>query len=415
MTQATHAAFDRHIDAGVPDRAGVIARPLAGLPAGVRLTFYDDLAKVEQDWRAFEQGADCTAFQTFDWLSTWHRHIGMREGVKPAIVIGRQGDEIVFILPLALAPGRLRRVTWFGEFLSNSSAPLLTHDFPERVSIAQFIGLWREIELLLRKNLRHDLIDLDKIPETVGGQANPMLALDLTPHANDAYLVHLTGNWDEFYAAKRSSSWRKTDGKKRRRLAKQGEITFATATDRAEIERVIDALIEQKKSSYASLGVANMFEWPGYRDFFLDMATDPRRQSLVHVSSVSVGSTIVAASFGLTLHGNYDYVLAGYAMGEYEASSPGTIHLQELMRYFIERGLNTFDFNIGDEPYKREWCDTETKFYDYASPVTASGWAAATVAHASRVAKRFIKRNPSIWPLIRKARSIVGSMRGSPR
>ena len=415
MTQATHAAFDRHINAGVPARAGVIARPVAGQHPEIRLSFHDDLNKIEQDWRAFEQGADCTAFQTFDWLSTWQRHIGLREGIKPAIVIGRQGGDILFILPLALAPGRLRRVTWFGAFLSNSSAPLLAHDFAERITIAQFVGLWREIERLLRQNLRHDLIALDKISETVGAQANPMLALELTPHANDAYLVHLTGSWDEFYAAKRSASWRKTDGKKRRRLAKQGEIAFTTATDRAEIERVIDALIEQKKSSYASLGVANMFEWPGYRDFFVDMATDSGRQGLVHVSSVSVGSTIVAASFGLTLHRNYDYVLAGYAMGEYEASSPGTIHLQELMRYFIERGFNTFDFNIGDEPYKREWCDTETKFYDYVSPVTVSGWAGAIVSHASRVAKRFIKRNPSIWPVIRKARAMVGSLRGSPK
>jgi CelD/BcsL family acetyltransferase involved in cellulose biosynthesis len=415
MTQATQAAFDRHVDAGVPDRAGAVARSVAGLPARVQLSYHDDLAEVEQDCRAFEPGADCTAFQTFDWLSTWHRHIGVREGIKPAIVIGRQDGAILFILPLALAPGRLRRVTCLGEFLSNSSAPLLAHDFPHRVGVAEFLALWCAVEQLLRQHLRHDLIDLDKIPERVGAQANPMLALELTPHANDAYLVHLTGTWDEFYAAKRSPSWRKTDGKKRRRLAKQGDINFTIATDRAEIERTIDALIEQKKSSYASLGVANMFEWPGYRDFFVDLATDPGRHGLVHVSSVSVGSTIVAASFGLTLHGNYDYVLAGYAMGEFEASSPGSIQLQELMRHFIERGFKTFDFNIGDEPYKREWCDTETKFYDYVSPVTASGWAAATAMHAARVAKRFIKRNPSIWPVIRKARSVLASLRGSPR
>ncbi len=415
MTQSVQVAFERHSDAGAPDRAAEVARPLTGVPAGLRLSFHGDLAEIEQEWRAFEQGADCTAFQTYDWLSTWHRHIGAREGVAPAIVIGRQDGDILFILPLALAPGRLRRITWFGEFLSNSSAPLLARDFAQRVNAAQFMALWRQIEQLLRLQLHHDLIDLDKISETVGAQANPMLALDLARHANDAYLVHLTGAWDEFYAAKRSVSWRKTDKKKRNRLAKSGEVVFSTATDRAEIERTIDALIAQKKSSYASLGVANMFEWPGYRDFFLDMASDPCRHGLVHVSSVSVGSTIVAASFGLTLHGNYDYVLAGYAMGEFEASSPGTIQLQELMKLFLERGFKTFDFNIGDEPYKREWCDTETKFYDYVSPVTAAGWTVATAMQVTRAAKRFIKRNPSIWPIIRKARSVLGSLRRAPR
>jgi hypothetical protein len=29
----------------------------------------------------------------------------------------------------------------------------------------------------------------------------------------------------------------------------------------------------------------------------------------------------------------------------------------------------------------------------------------------SREIKRFIKRNPAIWPVIRKARSMIGSLR----
>ena len=122
---------------------------------------------------------------------------------------------------------------------------------------------------------------------------------------------------------------------------------------------------------------------------------------------------LAEAFAGLRRHGGN--VLAGYAMGEFEASSPGTIQLQELMKLFLERGFKTFDFNIGDEPYKREWCDTETKFYDYVSPVTAAGWTVATAMQVTRAAKRFIKRNPSIWPIIRKARSVLGSLRRAPR
>ena len=33
----------------------------------------------------------------------------------------------------------------------------------------------------------------------------------------------------------------------------------------------------KRRASYAKLGVANMFERPGYRDFFLDLATGSRR------------------------------------------------------------------------------------------------------------------------------------------
>ena len=82
----TRAAFDRQfedvLEASTEDY-GNLPPSLAAIPCRVELTLHDDLAAIENDWRAFEERADCTVFQTFDWLSAWHRHIGVREGVKP--------------------------------------------------------------------------------------------------------------------------------------------------------------------------------------------------------------------------------------------------------------------------------------------------------------------------------------------
>jgi CelD/BcsL family acetyltransferase involved in cellulose biosynthesis len=406
MTHTARAAISERIEVDAADRHD--AEPVAaGL--GVQLSLHQDLAAIESDWRAFEAEADGTAFQTFDWVAAWQRHIGVRDGVSPAIVIGRRRGRILFILPFVLQPGRLRRIVWLGAFLNSASAPLLARDFAGAVSPAQFPQLWREIERLLRAKTRYDLIDLDKIPETVGAQANPLLALALTRHASDTYVTRLEGTWDELYAAKRSSSWRKTDGKRRRRLEKFGDVAFTTAEEPAEITQTVDALIAQKKDLYASLGVPNLFEKPGYRDFHMELATKCR--GLVHVSSVKVGLTIVAASFGLMFHGNYDYMLAGYATGELEACSPGTIHLQALMRHFLERGFKTFDFNIGDAPYKREWYDLELKLYDYAAPGSVQGWLAAAVTSGLRQLKGYVKRHPWLYPMVVKTRAAVGRLR----
>src|ERR1051325_5313141 len=80
--------------------------PPAGMtrnePARITLSVHDNLAAVEQDWRHFEQIADCTPFQTFDWLSAWQRHVGAAKGITPAIVIARRGEEIVLLLPLGI-------------------------------------------------------------------------------------------------------------------------------------------------------------------------------------------------------------------------------------------------------------------------------------------------------------------------
>jgi CelD/BcsL family acetyltransferase involved in cellulose biosynthesis len=43
---------------------------------------------------------------------------------------------------------------------------------------------------------------------------------------------------------------------------------------------------------------------------------------------------------------------------------PGAAHLMEIMARAIERGCTIFDFTIGDEPYKRDWCEERQALYD---------------------------------------------------
>ena len=411
---ATQAIFHARVESSPSSRPGTPAARTIVSAAQIQLSVHEDLAAVEQDWRAFEQHADCTVFQTFDWLATWHRHIGTRNGVTPAIVVGRHNGDILFILPLAMeAGGVVRRVTWLGSYLCNYNGPLLAWDFPQRVSPKRFALLWHEIQKLLRSRLRHDLIDLEKMPEMVGNQVNPLLRLRVTtPHVNEAYLTHLTDTWVTFYNAKRSAATRKTDRKKRKRLEEHGEVRFVTAGHREEVVRSLDALIEHKERAYRNLGVANMFDWPGYRGFFLDMATNIQSRHLTHVSRLDVGAVTAAANFGLVFRDRYYYLLAGYNDEvEFARFGPGSAQLHELLRYSIGLGLKQFDFTIGDEPYKRDWCDTETKLFDQVSPASFRGWLVAMPMVALRFIKRSVKRSPTLWSAVRRVRALLGSIR----
>jgi CelD/BcsL family acetyltransferase involved in cellulose biosynthesis len=151
--------------------------PLASAAAGwqaLPLSVDEDLRAVEADWRRFQGGADCTVFQTFEWLAAWHRHLGERAGIRPAIVSARDdGGELLFLFPLAVERrGLVRRLTWLGRDLCDYNAPLLAPDFVRRVGPEHFSSLWRDVRALLqsRPHLRHDLVELDKMPATVGGQ-----------------------------------------------------------------------------------------------------------------------------------------------------------------------------------------------------------------------------------------------------
>jgi len=411
----TQAAFDGHIEdvlGAKPEdhgEASAAAASDAG-PLHIDLSLHCDLASIEKDWRGFEERADCTVFQTFDWLSTWLRHIGVREGMSPAIVIGRHQGAILFVMPFA-HDAKARKIGWLGNSLCNYNGPLLAGDFSRCVGPAQFVQVWKQVRALLQSSVGHDLIDLEKMPETIGEQANPFCTLRLTPHVNNAYLTALVGDWETYYAAKRSSATRRKDRKKQRSIAEYGEVRFSTAANRDEIVRTLDALIEEKTVSYAKLGVDNMFERPGYRDFFLDIATGAQSAHLTNLSRLDVGAEIAAANFGLVFRGTYIYLIAGYNDGELGRFGPGSLQLLEMFQYAMGRGLKMFDFTIGDEPYKRDWYDVEMRLYDYASPATLRGWVAFIPAQAMRRLKRRVRQNPAIWSMVRKARMMASSLR----
>jgi CelD/BcsL family acetyltransferase involved in cellulose biosynthesis len=401
---------DRHVH---PYSAAVEAAPrtiAAAARRPVAIEIYDGLEAVEEVWRQLEASADCTVFQSFDWLSCWHRHIGRRLKVRPAIVVGRRaGGEPLFLMPLALVPGVVRRLTWLGSNLCDYNAPLLAADFSDHVTAAEFGELWSGIcrELQKRPQHRHDLIELTKMPERVAAQANPFVWLDVGLNPSGAHFTPLQGSWDEFYHAKRSSATRRRDRTKRKRLGEFGEVRFITAQEPDDVARTLEILIEQKSKAFARMGVPNIFGRFGHREFFFDLATNPRSRHLVHVSRLDVGSTCAAANLGLVFSDTYYHVLASYDDGDAARFGPGAAHLRDLLCYAIERGLRCFDFTIGDERYKLEWSEGTLRLYDLVAPASMRGWPVAALAGARRRLKRIIKQNPVLWSTFSRLRSVT--------
>jgi CelD/BcsL family acetyltransferase involved in cellulose biosynthesis len=400
-------------------RAPLHAEPRAARPAlvaqsgAIVLTLHQDLAAAERDWRHLEAHGDCTPFQTFDWLAAWQRNIGTLERVTPAIVVGRRAGQPLFVLPLAVEPGIVRRLKFLGQALGDYNAPLLARDFSRVVARDAFGTVWRDVLRLIQDTpaLRHDMIVLEKMPKTVVAQRNPMLVLDVHLNPSGAYEAALGENWDTFYTAKRSSATRRRDRTKVKRLGEMGEVRFADPKDTDEIARTLETLIAQKEKSFARMGVPNMFARPGHAAFFRDIATSERTRSLVHLSRLDVGGTSAAVNLGLTFGDCYYHVLASYDDGEVSRFGPGAAHLRELLQHAIKRGCKRFDFTIGDEPYKRDWCETEQQLFDHSAAVTLRGQPAAALALGWRRAKRAIKQSAPLWNAVVRVRTTVAALR----
>ena len=415
MTRATpltafrSAAFPVDAEHVALSRLADPSRELAPEPGFSIHTRLDD---VEDEWRRFQEIAECTAFQSFEWLATWQRHIGVRDGTVPIIVVGRFADgRIAFILPLAIEARRpVRRLCWLGQELCDYNAPLLARDFAQRVSSDRFVALWRAVLARLQSDhgLRYDWIEFEKMPQTVGVQSNPFVNLGVTPNANSAHITQLGNDWESFYRERRSSATRRRDRTKRKHLSEFGEIRFETVAEPGELRQALDTLWEQKRRIFVRKGIPDIFARRGYREFFADFAANPNSRHLAHVSRVQIGSDCAAANFGVVFGDCYYHVLSSYCDNELTRYGPGTLHLRELLTYAIQRGLRLFDFTIGDERYKLEWSDLKLKLYDYSKGATWRGRIAHLLSVVRRSIKRFIKQTPVLWHWASRLRSAIG-------
>jgi D-aspartate ligase len=417
VTSATPLTVLRHAHPksdGGRDSAACRTNDASEAGPDLSLSVHAEFDAVESEWRRFEQIADCTPFQTFDWLAAWQRHIGLPDGVRPVIAIARFADgAIAFMLPLAVETRSVaRRLCWLGQDLNDYNAPLLARDFSQRVSFDRFLAAWDELRALMQSETasRHDWIELEKMPQTIGGQNNPFCHLAVAANPSGAHYTLLDGDWKKFYSAKRSSATRRRDRAKHKHLSEFGAVSFMTSADAGDARRTLEILIDQKSRLFAHKGIADMFGRPGWREFFLDVATNLG----VHVSRVQIGATCAAANLGIVFGDTYYHMLASYDDGELSRYGPGALHLRELLAYAIGRGLRRFDFTIGDEPYKLEWSDVHIKLFDYTAAATWRGWPARCRSSVRRPIKRYIKQTPWTWRAASYLRSALGPLLHRP-
>lgn len=382
----------------------------------VLLSVHDDLASLADIWTELEQSGDCSAFQTFAYVSAWFTHVGRTEGVTPCVVVGWDiedagaGEGPLFIMPLGLTRSTFgTKLGWLAAGVSDYQGPVLSRNFSLRVRPGQFKGLWRQIRETLPD---HDIVELNCMAQKIGTQANPFMQLDgLSQHASSAHMTRFNGDWDAYYDAKRTSGSKKRDRQKRRKLEEFGETTLVTPTDTAAIAETVNTLIAQKSVAFARMGIANIFDKPGMRDFYVALATDAAANGLIEVSRLEVGGAVAAANWGISFKGRFHYVLTSYdEQAEFANRGPGMVQLMELMKHASETGHTEFDFTVGDEGYKADWCEIETLLFDFVEAASVRGLLIRLPKVTFRKVKRFIKQTPVLWQAFTRLRAAAGTL-----
>ena len=283
------------------------------------------------------------------WSDTYARHLG----AAPRFVEVRDAVGAPLLqVPLAITAKRGALVLTFADHgAADYNAPLL-HPALRDLQRAEVQQLWRAIEAALPKV---DIVDLEKMPGSIGNRPNPLFCLANMPNAESCHGSDLTRPLDEIEA---TQAQLKTLRRKLRSLEKLGVVQFTVASTQAERKALLTAALDQKQRRFEETQVPGFAETPQTRDFFEQATSAFAQTDNLRFCALSVDGEIVATSWNVALGTRLYELMIGFAGGEWSKHSSGRILNLMLLKWAKENGYHYLDHGIGDEAWKAENCDT---------------------------------------------------------
>lgn len=251
-----------------------------------------------------------------------------------------------------------------------------------------------------------DLISLERLLPNLDGVANPLAALPSFPSPNLALAVDLDGGFDALLSRASGKRKRKKHRSQTRKFEAVGAFRRIEARTRDEVDRLLDAFLGMKEARFAKMGIANVFGDKQVRDFFRALFTDALAEEkpsfLLH--GLDVAGKLRAVTGSSRSGKRLICEFGAIAEDDLAFTSPGDFLFFDNIQEACELGYQVYDFSVGDEPYKRLWCDIEVQHFEVLAPLTLKGRALATGLRQGARAKAFIKNNPAIWRLTKMLR-----------
>jgi CelD/BcsL family acetyltransferase involved in cellulose biosynthesis len=392
--------------------AAVIESRTAEAPAWSRASriagvdILSDLSQAETIWRALEsQQQFSTPYQRFDFLSSWQRQVGEREGLLPFIVIAYDAERRpLLLLPLTLRHERdVRTACFMGGKHATFNMALWDRDFAADATRADLDALIAAI----RERSATDVLALTQQPLRWRDLPNPMALLPHQASANDCPLMTIVP--DEPPATRISSSFRRRlKGKERKLQALPGYRYGVAATD-AGIKRLLDWFFSIKPLRMAEQKLPNVFAEPGVEDFIRGACMAPRAGGghVIDIHALECDDEVIAIFAGVADGYRFSMMFNTYTMSGNSRYSPGLILMRNIVDHYAERGYRALDLGIGSDDYKRLFCKSDEPIFDSFIPFSLRGRLAAAAMSGINRAKHLVKHNRALFHLAQKLRSAL--------
>ncbi len=371
------------------------------------IAVHTDMRAVERAWRQLEADPWNSVHQAFDWCYAW-----VQTHDNPiAIVEGRLGGALAFILPLEIESRAMVRTAQFiGSAFTNYNSGLFSADFRRKADTLSIEEIANRLGQALAG--RADLIRFTHIPLSWRGERHPLSDLATVRNPNAAFQLPLGPDMEATISPLNAKARRKKFRSQVRKLEAAGGFDHIRATSAAEKTALLDTFFRQKAARFDAQGLPNVFQPAETQAFFhmvLEMdrggADVPLELHALRLKGEHAGK--IAAISGLSRKG--DHVICQFGSIDdtlMPEASPGELLFWLMIERAALTGASLFDFGIGDQDYKRRWCRAETVHHDLMIAITPRGRLAERLLKALTRTKAAIKNNARLYAAIQRLRAL---------
>lgn len=342
-------------------------------------------------WSQIDDSSQRHVFQTYEWLEYWQQSIGKDVlAIKPWIaVILDEHNQPKMICPFGVRNQLGARVLEFlGNAQSDYQGPLISDCWIS--DLAKIKLAWKQICDAMPG---HDIRHFHKLPAQWCVLDNPMLKIWKSSFQDNSYSTSLPDSFNEFQMRQRKK-FRQDTKRQHRRLSEKGTVKFEVIPcDYKQWRYAIDRMIEQKSLRCRVMKVPDIFSEAAVQDFYRELPHKLLGKGTIHFSVLKMGDEILASHWGAVYQKRFYYLVPTIIEGELGVYSPGRLLLANLVEWCIQNGVKVFDFTIGGEDYKRDWCDNEMPLFEHLHLVTPFG-----IPYLFYIRlRRWARRDQRIW------------------
>jgi CelD/BcsL family acetyltransferase involved in cellulose biosynthesis len=332
---------------------------LVGSSGPKRISVTHDISDLASVWpRSNQLGtARCYAFQCADILELYCETVLPARNATPVFVaILNKNDEPLALIPLSIEHRYKTRILRFIDGgLSEINVPVVFSTSRDwSVETTQLI--WQSLHNILQ----FDVAFLEKMPDCIGDIRNPLSVLKTSKESFSCHAMTLSEPWEKKFS---ELSPTRRIKRQERRLSRRGRVEFEIAEKPGQYDVILNALARQKTQRYLETRGIDGLTRPGYHPFLKSVGRLLYPSGAACLFALKIDDLIVATVLGFIVGSRFYYWMPSIERGEWRSYSPGHILIYKIAEWCCAHGVDVFDFGLGDEEYKLNYCDVSTALY----------------------------------------------------